>query len=231
MTALSFRRHAHLIASPLLYCLLRLLSPSLSLRKVASHISIAANAHACPRSALGSKPREDADEVSRREDLRRAVNDALPSTTPQRRAARDLTSSDGPTAAPVDALASSSTGRRPVGPLHQVGVLDIPSTTDDEHDGLAESVSSLACGAAASDEPRRRPGGPRVKEEVFVRLGEGLLACLGRVDERLDKTGESEVLLRWKEGFDTRDERLEAAGERDATVLHAVGDLREWPVS
>jgi hypothetical protein len=123
-------------------------------------------------------------------------------------------------------LASSSHSQRlsPRGIFSQIGELNVTSSPDNKDDRLCERLSIAACRGGTSGSPRSR-----VKEEVVVRVLEGLSRGGGGIHEGFNETGDGEVFARGKEIFDARDEIVEADAA-DAAVAESVCELVERKV-
>lgn len=103
---------------------------------------------------LRSQYRKDLEELCGRHDLRASVRDLSSECTA------------GPTGTIPVSLGS--------GPLHQVTILDVPASTNDEDDTFAELHSVLACGLLTSH--CSRAAGFRIEIEVII----GILKGFGR---------------------------------------------------
>lgn len=125
---------------------------------------------------------------------------------------------------------------RPLGPILQVAVFIHATSANSEYNGLAEALSSLAKAclntsghAAISLVPRLRCGrwhcasgicAAGVKVEISLCFLESTGTCVGWIHERLRDLGECEILVRWKEILDARDDVLKIRA--DPSVLELV---------
>lgn len=106
-----------------------------------------------------------------------------------------------------------------VGPLLQVRVLNVATSTDNEHDTLLVlRTLSSRLGVSASR-------GSRVEREVIIGVLQGLRVGGRRLHESLDKAGDRELLLNRKEVLHSRDEVVET-DTRNTSLAETVSNLR-----